>query len=98
MFDDIGLGKAIANVIYLAIIIIGAYGSWFLVARKKIFGAILWMSVILNILLYLYFMGRYSFHPRALYFIIVIIWPYINIALAILLALGFLKNKYFQKK
>jgi|GEM_PF-1785658 len=98
MIDDIGLGKAIADAIYLIIIVVGAYGAWLLIKRKKIFGVILWVSFILNILLYLYFMGKYGFYSKTLYSLIVVIWPLVNLGSLFLLLYNFLKNRYSRKK
>lgn len=94
MLDDIGLGEAIANLIYLILIAIGMGGVWLFLKKKSIFGVLFWLSFILNILAYLYFMGSYGFYSKIIYLLINKYWPWINLALLILLILNFLKGKY----
>jgi hypothetical protein len=97
MLDDIGLGKAIADTIYLIIIVAGICGFWLLIKRKKTLGAIFWTSLTLNVLFYLFFMGKYSFYPKTLYLAITSIWPLVNLGLFCLLLFNLFKNKHTSK-
>lgn len=96
--DDIGLGNAIANSVYLVLVIVGVVGTWIFLKRKVVFGAVFWLSSILNLVLYLYFMGRYAFYPKTMYLFINKYWPWINLILFILLVISFIKNKYAKAK
>jgi len=80
MIDSIGLGEAIANLIYWAILIIAVIGgAIFLAARKKLL-SLIWFSVFINLLSFSYFLGA----RNLLAFLInYIIWPIINILLII---------------
>lgn len=98
MLDDIGLGKAIADIVYLSLIIIGIYGILIFKKKKSIFGMIFWASFISNIIFYLYFMGKYSLYSKALYPTVVIYWPLTNFVLFILLLIFFFKSKCTRKK
>jgi hypothetical protein len=93
MLDSIGLGKSIANLIYLVVFILIFIGTWFFVRKKNIFGVIFWISINLNALFYLYFMGNYRLYPKFFYLIVNNYWPWINIGLFILLVFNYIKNR-----
>ena len=90
MIDSIGLGASIANLIYCTILFIAiAGGMIFLIVRKKIL-ALIWLSIFLNLLSILYFLGMRSpfvFFPNFL------IWPIINIFLIVYYARTSAKKK-----
>ncbi len=92
MLDDIGLGNAIANTIYLIIILLGIGGAWFFIRRKNKVCSIFWISITLNFFAYLYFMGVYSFYPKYFYFTINQYWPWLNVAFFVLLIINFSKK------
>jgi hypothetical protein len=96
--DDIGLGSTIANLIYLIILCLGVGGAWFFIKRKNIVGLIFWISFVLNLFSYLYFMGNYRFYSKGLYPIINNYWPWINLVLLIFLIIKFIKNKNAKTK
>ena len=80
MIDSIGLGETIANLVYLLILFMAIIGSiLFLIFRKKVI-AIIWLSVFLNFLSFLYFLGtiHYTFLNLTVF-----IWPILNILLII---------------
>jgi len=97
MLDDIGLGKAIANTIYLIIGAVGILVAWILLKKKFILGVAFWISSILNFLAYLFFMGNYRLYPNFFYPIINKYWPWINLALLIFLIINYVKNKNANK-
>lgn len=80
MIDSIGLGEAIANLIYSSILIFAVIGSVvFLLFRKKML-ALIWLSVFLNLLSVLYFLGARSPFVFLANFIF---WPILNIFLIV---------------
>jgi hypothetical protein len=92
MIDSIGLGAAIANLIYLIILAIATVGGvFFLVIRKK-FLSLIWLSILLNLLSFLYFMGIRNI---SIFSINYIIWPILNI---ILIVYYINSNKKAKKK
>lgn len=95
MLDAIGMGKAIANMIYMIIAILILGGSSVLMLKKKILSAILWTSVLLNIFVFLYFMGKDIDIWRVF---IEKLWPVVNIILLLILLINFLRRKYGNKK
>ena len=98
MLDDIGLGSAIANAIYAFLVAVAIIG-FIVFFRKKIYvAAVVWLSIILNILSYLFFMGIYINYPSFMYLIVNKIWPLLNIALVIILIFNLIKNKKCQDK
>lgn len=78
MIDDIGLGEGLANIVYLLLIIILTTGLIIFLIKKKVRLALLWVSVIFNILTFLFFLGTQ--YILAINFA-TIIWPLINIYL-----------------
>ena len=98
MLDDIGLGSAIANLIYLIIILVGILGLWFFLRKKMISGAIFWTSAVLNFFAYLYFMGNYVFYNKIVYVVVNKYWPWINIILLILLIIRYVKRRNAKAK
>lgn len=98
MLDDIGLGNAIANIIYIMVFAAGIVGVWFFVNRKNKTGVIFWTSFTLNFFSYLYLMGNYIFYPKYLYPVVNKYWPLLNATLFILLIINFIKNKNAKTK
>lgn len=98
MLDDIGLGKAIANTVYVVIILTGFFGAWFFQKKKLISGLIFWVSFVLNIFFYLFLMGNYRLYPKIIFPIVNKYWPLLNIALLFILIIGIVKNKYAKKE
>jgi hypothetical protein len=90
--------SSIAYSIYFLLALIWLAGTLFLFKKKKILGLTFWTLLALNIFFYLYFMGNYRFYPKAFYPIVNNYWPWINVALFILLILNFIKNKYAKSK
>jgi hypothetical protein len=80
MIDSIGLGEAIAKLVYFSILAIAAIGSLiFLLFRRKII-ALIWLSVFLNLFSILYFLGIRN--PFVFLFNL-FIWPILNIVLIV---------------
>lgn len=80
MIDSIGLGEAIANLIYFLILGIAVIGGGiFLLFRKKIL-ALTWLSIFLNLFSILYFLGIRSPFIFLLNFLI---WPILSIILIV---------------
>ncbi|OGI29206.1 MAG: hypothetical protein A2288_00335 [Candidatus Moranbacteria bacterium RIFOXYA12_FULL_44_15] len=98
MLDSIGLGNAIANVVYLILLALGVGGAWILFKKKIIWGMFFWASTALNFFAFLYFMGNYRLYPKITYILINKYWPWLNLLLLILLIINFLKNKYAKTK
>lgn len=98
MLDDIGLGSAVANIIYLIIIAVGFAGAWFFIKKKNIVGIIFWISLVLNFLFFLYFMGSYMFYPGYFNLIINNYWPWLNLGLLVILIISYIKNKNAKTK
>lgn len=62
--------------------------------NKKLFVAMaLWMSVLLNLLAFLFFMGRYRFYSNYMYSVVNRIWPILSAFLAIYLILTYIKKR-----
>ncbi|PJA87247.1 MAG: hypothetical protein CO141_00470 [Candidatus Moranbacteria bacterium CG_4_9_14_3_um_filter_42_9] len=93
MLDDIGLGSAIANLIYLIIITAGFIVAWFFFKKKLIFEAIFSISATLNFFFYLYFMGNYRLYPKFFYPVVNKYWPWINVAFLALLIVNYIKKR-----
>jgi hypothetical protein len=93
MLDDIGLGNAIANFIYIIIFIIGLSAAFIFLKRKNFVSSIFCLSVTINLFFYLYLMGNYRFYPKFFYSIVNSYWPLINIGLLSLLIVSYIKNK-----
>jgi hypothetical protein len=85
-------------IIYLFIFALGLVGAKFFVKRKNIIGIFFWVSSVLNLFFYLYFMGNYRLYPSYFYPIVNKYRPWINLALFILLIINFIKNKYAKKE
>lgn len=98
MVDDIGLGNVVANMIYLIISTVGIIGAWFFIKKKNKIGIIFWISLVLNFLSFLYFMGSYMFYPDYFNLIINNYWPWLNLGLFVLLIIDFIKNKNENEK
>ena len=80
MFDDIGLERALANVIYLVILFIAIVGGLIFWKFKKRGWAFWWLSVMASIFAYLYFLGGYGGLDNMAQAIGTIGWPIINLA------------------
>jgi len=78
MFDSIGLGKVIAQIIYLLIILIAVAGSLTFLLKNKRKVSLIWLSVFLNLLSFLYFLGKTNL---ILGVINIVVWPLLNIFL-----------------
>ena len=87
MVDSIGLGEFLANFIILFLGLIGLIGYFILAHFRHKYAGFLWISVLFNAFIFLYFMG--TLHTYVLNFSIYV-WPVINLASAIFL---FLKPK-----
>lgn len=96
--DDIGLGNAIANLIYLIIIAFGISGLVVLLKKKFFRGAFFWSSSILNLFFYFYLMGNYRFYPKMLYPIVNKYWPILNFLWLIFLIRNYLSIKNAKTK
>lgn len=96
--DDIGLGNAIANLIYGVLAMIGIVGLGLLLRKRFFSGAVLWTSFVINLLLYLYLMGNYRFYPSILYPVINEYWPILNFLWAIYLIRNHLLIKNAKTK
>jgi len=97
MLDDVDV-TGIISLVYVVIFIVGIFGVRFFIKKKAIFGAIFWISLILNFFFYLYLMGNYRLYPRFVYPIINEYWPLVNLALFVLLIINFVKQKYAEKE
>lgn len=95
MLDDLDKTNLVIFV-YLIIFLIGFFGVRFFIKKKIIFGAIFWISSILNLFFYLYLMGNYRFYPKFVYPIINEYWPLVNIALFLYLIFIYFKQKYIK--
>lgn len=93
MIDSIGLGNAIANFIYLILVIALFWGFWFFIKKRNVFGVIFWISSILNFFFYMFLMGNYRFYPKYFYPIVNKYWPLINLGLFVLLIILYRKQK-----
>ena len=91
--DDIGLGQALANMLYSFILFIAIAGAGaFLMLKKKLFAS-WWVSVMANIFAYLYLLGGYGDLAYALQIVAMIAWPIINVAWLADLIRTYFKNK-----
>ena len=95
MLDSIGLGETIANFIYFAILIVGIIISFLFMLKKKILLGILIVSCTLNLFLFLYFLGRFN---QWLAYLIIYIWPIINILLLFFLIFNSIKKRNTNEK
>jgi hypothetical protein len=93
MLDDIGLGSAIANIIYLILFVSIVVGAWVSIKRKAFLFSVFWISSILNLFFYLHFMGRYVFYPKFFYPIVNKYWPLINFGLFVLVIANYIIDK-----
>lgn len=98
MSDDIGMGNAIASLIYLLLIAVGVSGVVVLLKRKLILGAFFWASSITNFFLYVYFMGNYRFYSSILYSSVNVYWPSLNFFWLIFLMRNHLTLKHAKTK
>lgn len=98
MLDDIGLGSAIANTIYVFLIAMAIIGLIFFFRKKTYLLATAWFLTTLNVFFYLFFMGTYTSYPDFVYMLITKIWPLINIVLVIVLIFNMIKNKNAKTK
>ncbi|MGB2631839.1 MAG: hypothetical protein WBC48_02895 [Minisyncoccales bacterium] len=91
--DDIGLGKALANVLYIFILFITIVGTGllFFLGKKKF--AFWRVSVMANVFAYLYFLGDSSLIGWVIRVYSIIVWPVANIAWLVYLILNRKKNK-----
>lgn len=80
MIDSIGLGEIIANLIYYAILVIALTGSIIFLSIKKKFLALIWLSIFLNLLSFLYLLGT---RDLFIFLLNYILWPIINIFLIV---------------
>jgi hypothetical protein len=87
--DSIGLGNAMANLIYGIIFFAILSGIIFLRKKTKL-GLALWVSFFLNVFSVLYFMGKYH-DFKYFYFIDHIVWPLINL-IGLILLINFTKK------
>lgn len=93
MMDDIGLGQALANVVYLFLFFITIIGVLILLKLKKRLYAFWWMSVMANVFAFLYLLGGYGDFAYMMQIVAMIAWPIINIAWLLNLVRGGLKVK-----
>jgi len=93
MMDDIGLGGALANILYLFLLFITVTVAGVLLAKKKNKWALWWVSVMLNLFTYLYFLGNSTLIGWLLRVFSIVAWPIINVAWAICLIVNRRKNK-----
>jgi len=98
MFDAIGLGGALANMIYLILGLLFVGGAIFFLIKKNLAIFLVWASVILNVFLMLFLMGNYRYYPVGMYIVVDRIWPIINGVLIVLLIINFIKNKNVKTK
>ncbi len=94
---DVNL-NVLSNTIYLGVFILAVGGVIFFVKKKTFVGVFFWISLMLNLFFYLYFMNNYRFYPKIVYTAINKYWPWINLALLILLILNFFRNRYAKTK
>lgn len=98
MLDDIGLGSAIANAVYVFLIVVAIIGFVGFFRKKVYVRAVTWFSVFLNVFLYFFLMGRYIDYPHFLYTLINTVWPLLNIVLIIISLINLIKNKNVKTK
>lgn len=96
--DGIGLGSAIATLIYLILTAIGIAGLILFLIKKTFLGALIWISLACNIFSILFLMGKYAHYYKNTYFLINRIWPAINLLLIIFLIINSIKNKNAKAK
>lgn len=95
---DVGIGHAIASLIYLVLLLLFITGFVILLKKKNFIGAIVWMSVLFNIFFILFLMGNYRLYPYISYNLINIIWPSINGFLIVIMLVKYLRNKNAKTK
>ncbi|MEI7621364.1 MAG: hypothetical protein WCJ51_02405 [Candidatus Moraniibacteriota bacterium] len=79
MLDDIGLGNFLANITYLTLAFVTIVGVFFLQKNKKDFTNI-WISLMLNLIFFLYFLGTPFYYISV---VTIVIWPLFNIFIII---------------
>lgn len=79
MIDDIGLGRAIANALYLIIGLFGAATFLFLIGNQRKGYAFWWLSAILNLFCGLIFMGDPTPFGSLFEIFSLTIWPVANL-------------------
>ena len=90
MIDSIGLGEFVANAISLFILMSALVGGFLMFYFKRKYIAIVWISILLNILSSFYFLGVSLYMMPVINFFI---WPIVNIVLIIILTVKYLKSK-----
>ena len=79
MMDDIGLGQALANMLYLFILFIAIAGAGaFLMIKKKSL-AFWWVSVSANVFSFLFFLGDSTLIGWLIRIFSMVGWPVINL-------------------
>lgn len=98
--SDIGLGEHAAMQIIIALTIIFFISLIIYWKSRKILSSIFIFSLIGNLIVYYNINLHFAILYNAMWLFSFArnVWPYINLALAIILAFGFLKNKYIRKK
>ncbi len=94
---DVNL-DVLSNTIYFCVLVLALGGIIFFIKKKMFIGVFFWASLILNLFFYLYFMGNYRFYPKIVYTAVNKYWPWINLALLVLLIINFLKNRNAKEK
>lgn len=80
MIDDIGLGSALANIIYSFVFVTAILGVMLFFTFKKKSFAIWWVSLGANIFAFLYLLDNFSVPAYyAMLFLSFFVWPIINI-------------------
>jgi hypothetical protein len=97
MMDDIGLGRALASVLYLFILFITITGAGLLIFLKKKKFAFWWVSVMANVFAFLHFLGDSSTVGWIIRVFSIIAWPIINIAWLLDLVRGVRRGKGKKK-
>lgn len=92
MFNHIG--DAFAGAVYLIILLLLLAGITFFSIKKMFIIAIFWASLISNIFFSLFFLGS---DGSMLSIFTYNIWPYINVALLIILTINYIKQKNDKK-
>lgn len=95
--DDIGLGRALASVLYLFILFITITGAGLLIFLKKKKFAFWWVSVMANVFAFLYLLGGYGDFIYMMQIVAMIAWPIINIAWLLDLVRGVRRGKGKKK-
>lgn len=79
-------------------VIISLAGIIIFIIKKTILGAFFWLSLMANLFCYLFFMGYYHNYPYALFAVINLIWPVINLGLLLWLIISFFRDKNAKAK